>query len=291
MVSGPPQSHRPAPAEYQRLEEARGRLRDALGGVSNLDQLLHSRRVGPKALVTVLPDVAAACADIRSAADELLGVFERYLPTPDAVVALRGFVHPHVQELERELASADARPMNAKNRLLLETIVDRASQDLGSARWLIDLLDEALWSPPVRLKLHDLVREASKTPVSAAESVESVAVTLASAPDGGEVLISPRVGMGLVGIAVAFVASKHPNAVPHIEITTDGQNACGISIRKEPGEGSGMMLVRRPLIAPSLPCLETVAALTGARVNRPADGSHVSLSWYAAVHDREHVRS
>jgi hypothetical protein len=152
---------------------------------------------------------------------------------------------------------------------------------------LIDLLDDALWSPPVRLKLHDLVREASKTPISAAESVESVAVTLAPAPDGGEVLISPRVGMGLVGIAVAFVAAKHPDVVPHIEVTTDGADACGVLIRKEPGDGGGMMLIRRPLIAPSLPCLDTVATLTGARVMRPADGSRVSLSWYAGGHERE----
>jgi hypothetical protein len=86
---------------------------------------------------------------------------------------------------------------------------------------------------------------------------------------------------------VAFVASKHPERVPHIEITTDGLDACGVSIRKEAGDGNGMMLIRRPLIAPSLPCLHTVATLTGARISRPADGSHVSLSWYAGAHERE----
>lgn len=261
------------------MEEARGRLRDALGGVSNLDQLLHSKRVGPKALVSVLPDVAAACSDVRSAADELLGVFERYLPAPDAAAQLRAFVHSRVHELLAELAAADSRPMNARNRLQLENIVDRASRDLAAARWLIDLLDEALWSPPVRLKLHDLVREAAKTPVSAAESVESVAVTLARRESGGEVMISPRVGIGLVGIAVALVASKYPNALPHIAVDCDDDQLTGITIGKDRGEGEGLMLVRRSLIAPSLACLAAVASLTGARIEHDPAGSSVSLAW------------
>jgi hypothetical protein len=254
-------------------------LRDALGGISNLDQLLHSLRVGPKALSTVLPDVAASCADIRRAADELLGVFERYLPSPDAACALRGFIHPRVQELERELAAANARSMNAKHRLQLENVVDRASQDLVAARWLIDLLDEALWSPAVRLNLHELVREASKTQVSAAESVESVAVTLAPAPEGLELFINPRVGMGLIGIGVAHVASGHPNAVPHIVVTGDGEDGRGIAIGKEPGDGDGLMLVRRRLIPPSLAVLDAVAALTGARVTRTDDRARVAFHW------------
>lgn len=282
MVSGPPHAFRPAPAEYERLEEARGRLRDALGGISNLDQLLHSLRVGPKALSTVLPDVAASCADIRRSADELLGVFERYLPSPDAPRALRRFVHPRVQELEGELAAANERSMNAKHRLQLENVVDRASQDLVAARWLIDLLDEALWSPAVRLDLHELVREASKTPVSAAESVESVPVTLAPSPEGLELFINPRVGMGLVGIGVALVASGHPNAVPHIAVRGDGGGGRGISIHKQRGEGEGLMLVRRPLIAPSLAVLDTVAKLTGARMTRSEDRSEVVFEWSGA---------
>ena len=281
MVSGPPHASRPAPAEHQRLEEARGRLRDALGGISNLDQLLHSLRVGPKALTTVLPDVAESCADIRRSADELLGVFERYLPSPEAPVALRAFIHPRVQELEGELAAANARSMNAKHRLQLENVVDRASQDLVAARWLIDLIDESLWGAAVRLNLHELVREASKTPVSAAESVESVPVTLAAAPEGLELFINPRVGMGLIGIAVALVSSAHPNAVPHIAVTGEGDGPRGLVIRRERGEGAGLMLIRRALIGPSLAVLDAVAAQTGARLSRSEDRARVSFEWNA----------
>ena len=282
MVSGPPLLHRPAPAEHQRLEEVRGRLRDSLGGISNLDQLLRSLRVGPKALETVLPDVLASCGDILSSANELLSVIERYLPTPDAARALREFVESRVKGLELGLGKANARPMNAKNRLQLETVVDRASLDLGAARYLIDLLDEALWSPAVRVSLHDMVREASKSPVSAAESVESIGITLASSPDRPEALVNPRVGMGLVGIAVAHVASRHPNAVPHVSVSSqDGKSV--LSVGAERGEGEGLMIVRRPLIAPALPTLGAAASLSGAAVDRPEDGSRVVLSWSAAA--------
>jgi hypothetical protein len=282
MVSGPPHAFRPAPAEHERLEEARGRLRDALGGISNLDQLLHSVRVGPKALVTVLPDVLASCVDIRRAADELLGVFEHYLPSPAAPIALRSFVNPRVQELERELAAANERSMNAKHRLQLENVVDRVSQDLVAARWLIDLLDDALWSPAVRLDLHELVREASKTSVSAAESVESVAVTLAPSREGLELFINPRVGMGLIGIAVALVASGDPNAVPHVTVTDHTDGARGLWIQKERGEGDGLMLIRRRLIPPSLAVLDTAATLSGAKLTRSSDGGRVAIEWSGA---------
>jgi hypothetical protein len=282
MVSDPLRI-RPAPADQQRLDAARGRLRDAVGAVSNLDQLLHSLRVGPKGLMAVLPDVAAACKDIRNAADELLGFFQSYLPSLDAADALRGFIHPHVQELERELAAADARPMNAKNRLQLENVVDRAAQDLGAARWLIDLLDEALWGAPIRVAVHELVREASKTPISAAESVESVAVTLAPAIDAPELLINPRVGMGMVGIAVAWVAAQRPNRVPHIQASSERSGSCGLTISSEPGEGDGLMLVRRPLIAPSLACLEAVAELTGGRALCEKNAARLSLAWSATA--------
>jgi hypothetical protein len=282
MVSGPLRI-RPAPADQPRLDAARGRLRDAVGAISNLDQLLHSLRVGPKALMAVLPDVAAACADIRSAADELLGFFGPYMPSPDAIDALSGFIHPHVQELERELAAADTRPMNAKHRLQLENVVDRAAQDLSAARWLIDLLDEALWGAPIRVALHELVREASKTPVSAAESVESVAVTLEQSLDRAELVINPRVGMGMVGIGVAWVFAQRPLKLPHISVSAAGAESCGLTISSEPGEGDGLMLVRRPLIAPSLACLEAVAALTGGQANCEKNAVRLSLAWPTAA--------
>jgi hypothetical protein len=282
MVSGPLRI-RPAPAEQSRLDVARGRLRDAVGAVSNLDQLLHSLRVGPKAILAILPDVAAACADIRSAADELLGFFERYLPSADAANALTGFIHSHVQELERELAAADARPMNAKHRLQLENVVDRAAQDLGAARWLLDLLDEALWGAPTRVSLHELVREAAKTPVSAAESVESIAVTLARAVDKAELVINPRVGIGMVGIGVAWVFAQRPIAVPHINLSPAVAESCGLTISSEPDEGDGLLLVRRPLIAPSLACLEAVAALTGGQANCEKNAARLSLAWPKAA--------
>ncbi len=199
------------------------------------------------------------------------------------MTALRSFIHQRAGELEQELADAIARPMNAKHRLQLENVVDRAARDLGAARWLIDLLDEALWSPPIRVVLHELVRETSKTPVSATESVESVAVTLAAPADQAEVLLNPRVGMGLIGIGVAFVASKYSTVVPHIDFRSAPGSFSGLTISSDPGSGEGLMLVRRPLIAPSLACLDAVAGLTGARVNRRENGSSVSLHWPTAA--------
>jgi hypothetical protein len=275
MVSSRPISHRPPQAEQQ-LEQARGRLRDALGSLSNLDQLLHSVRVGPKALTSVLPDAAASCGVIERAVDELLGVMEPHVPSPQALHALKGFVHPRVQELERELRAASRRPMNAKYRLQLESVVDRSALDLVAARWLIDLLDDALWGPPIRLNLRELVRETARTPVPATESVESTAVTLAPALESLEVSINPRVCMALLGIAIAFIARSHPYSVPHISVVAAESS---LVIENARGEVEGLMLVRRRFIPPSLPCLDAATCLTGGSIERAPDASRVTFRW------------
>ena len=60
MQSGkPPPESRTDPLGSVELDAARGTLREAQSALRNFAELLHSVRVGSKALIAVLPDVAA----------------------------------------------------------------------------------------------------------------------------------------------------------------------------------------------------------------------------------------
>ena len=66
MEFGQPPSWRPDVDQF-RAEVYRGTVRDALGGLRNLEQLLGSLRVGPRALLSVFPEFQACCAPLGDA--------------------------------------------------------------------------------------------------------------------------------------------------------------------------------------------------------------------------------
>jgi len=116
MESNRPSSQ-PSPEDRELLEAARGDLRDALGSVRNLVQLLHSMRVGPKAIVAVLPAVHGACEPIEKSMRVLLEVIAARLPSSRAADELLSWSVPRAHQIERELARAFKRLMNARTRL------------------------------------------------------------------------------------------------------------------------------------------------------------------------------
>lgn len=84
-------SERPPPSSRDATREtARGTLRETLGALRNLSQLLHSLRVAPKSLSSVLPDVIDALLPMRTSANSWLsslGPDRRVEPAQDALSA------------------------------------------------------------------------------------------------------------------------------------------------------------------------------------------------------------
>ncbi len=258
---------------------ARGVFRDALGGVHNLVQLLHSIRVGPKALTAVIPDVHAACDAMRRSVRELLDDLGSELPTPSATAELRQFFAPRIDELERALARAMHTPINARARLDLEQVLSRLSRELDAGRELLDLLEDAIEGPTVRLSLLEIVRHGVAAPERQLPTAETLSATVSSTPEGLELLVNGRVARMLVITGVNLVTAGDTAIVPQVFIGRIDSRESGMRVTRTAAAGERIAVPVRPLIAPTLACVEAAARLAGARLERGSDDSAFSVLW------------
>lgn len=167
-MAAPPSSRRPTGGD-PRIEEARGTVRDFVGSLGNLEGLVGSLRVGPRALSAVLPGVLAGCGSLGSAFAELLDPVT--LPAAAAgVAALRARVDSTVETLSAALAAAIRAPASAAARLALERVVRSARPELDHARALAELLALADREPRSLVAPGLLLRDALATPEAAAGS-------------------------------------------------------------------------------------------------------------------------
>src|SRR3954467_8205345 len=167
MQSGkPPPESRSDPLGTAELNAARGTLREALSALRNFAELLHSVRVGSKALISVLPDVAAGCAPMRVTVDGLLVAVAAKPGLAEASRALQAYFAPRLVHLDQELAAAAHRPLSAKSRIALEQVITRLSLELDTARGLLDLLVEAVSGRSVPLDLAELLLQSFAGPPS-----------------------------------------------------------------------------------------------------------------------------
>jgi hypothetical protein len=263
------------------VANARGALREALGAVRNLAQLLHSLRVAPKSLAQVLPDVLEACTPMRASVQTLLAAVAEDEAVEPARKALESFFDPRILELEAALRDAMSRPLNAKSRLALEDVVAKCSFELGAARELLQLLENALCERPVRLVPRELVRESFSSPPSArSEGRELVSATLSSHDCGQEIEIKPRVAMFLISVGVELVGARAGRENPHILISSDGHGTCSILIRRMPNPtGEPLVLASRGILEPTLPCLHSAASVSGGQLEWSASTGEFSLSY------------
>lgn len=268
MDSERPPSSRTEAFSGSSVESARGVLRESLGAVRNLVQLLHSLRVAPKSLSQVLPDVRDACPTIRSSVQTLLAPFARVPEAHAARAALEAFFEPRISELEAALSAAMDRPLNAKSRLALEEAVSKCSFELDGARGLLQLLEDAVCERPVRLDPRELVREALLAPPDAQREGPPIMAVLAVQSAGADVELSPRVTMTLIGLGVELVAARRARETPYLEIATDALGTCTVQVRRLANvSGEPLKLRTRGILAPTLLCLRAAAALTGGEID------------------------
>lgn len=278
-------SERPPPSSRDATREtARGTLRETLGALRNLSQLLHSLRVAPKSLSSVLPDVIDALTPMRASASSWLAALGPDARVEPAQAALTDFIFPHIDELEAALRDGTQRPMNAKMRLALEDVVSRCSFELDAARELLQLLEDAVFARSVRLDPRELVREAFTSPPSArAEGRALVSAMLSSHDAGQEIEINPRVVMMLIALGVELVGARPGRETPHVLVTSDGQATCTVRItRKANVTGEPLVLASRGVVAPTLACLTAAAKLTDGVIDWNAEREEFSLTYALA---------
>lgn len=284
MKSGLPPSSHAFVRGTAALETERGNLRESLGGLRNLAQLLHSLRVGSRPLSSVIPDARAACDPLRHAMGEILAAAQSVLGETAAADSLKAYVTPRLGELEAALTQASERPLSVKMRLSLEECVTRLSHELDTARGLFDLLGDSIAGRPMRLDVLELARQSFSGPPSGGSwPRETLVATLSRNTDELEIEVDPRVATSLIALGVELVADRHDaTQVPRI-LVSPTENGCHISIeRSSQVEGEDLMLLRRGIIAPTLPCVTAAARANGAVVEFDPSTSRFSLTFSKA---------
>jgi len=257
-----------------------GALRNGLGSLRNLELLLRSIRVGPRALFAAVSAVHEDCAELgRCTAGlerSLLGVGA----TRSSCVELSRFVRASLERAERALCRVVERGrLSVSDRLALETELTRASSDLDAALPLAAFVHRAACSTASEPAPVGLVHRPR------AEGPSTVAsLCLAGAPDPGSLWVDLDASRMLIAVAVALAETSRPGRGACIAFE---RSASGPRTTVESGAGSGE-LVRVaivPTVEPTLVCAEAAARGLGARFAYEAQAGRVVIRWPAVEAD------
>jgi hypothetical protein len=288
MKSGnPPSSHAFARGTVA-LDTERGNLRESLGGLRNLAQLLHSLRVGTRPLSNVLPAARDACDPLRHAMEQILVAAREALGETSATSSLEAYVGPRIHELEAALTEAAERPLSVKMRLSLEERVTRLSQELDTARGLFDLLADSIGGSAMRLDVLELARQSFAGPPSGGSwPRETLVATLSGEDSGLEVLVNPRATTALIALGVELVADpKDASQIPNIRVTPT-ESGCHLVVERRTNvAGEDLMLLRRGIIEPTLPVVTAAAHVNGAALELAPSKTRFTLTFDQAFSGR-----
>lgn len=272
MQFGQPPSWRPDREQLQ-VEAYRGTVRDALGGLRNLEQLLGSLRVGPRALLSVLPDIQACCSPLADAITGLSALVSTKLIEASAVVSsLSLSTRASITTLEKSIESAGKSTFNAKSRLRLEQLVSATSRDIEGSFELIELLSEVAWGRTMPISLAEMAREAfrSSEPPGAAKS--TIRLTLSADIPNIERSVSPRALVLILNQLVRWSVRTSPDLVPRVVFALGSDDSVEVRVDSDPGTGELRFATGRHILPEAETCLSIAAEAMGLKLefNPPA---------------------
>lgn len=256
-----------------RLTAASGVLRDAVGAIHNLQHLLGSTRVGPRALSRVIPDVRAACQPAIAAAGDLVKVVQEEQPR-EPVAELGSLITTRMLDLEGALATA--KRFTAVERLALEQAVQQSVRDLDGALELVDLLVESSATSRVSLDATDVIRESATRADTGSGRGRRVRVQFAS-PEGPMMIrANPRVAVRLFAFIVGLVTRKENAA--GVSATSE-HDRCRLDVVAQRDDGEGLAVLVPPVIPLTERFVLEVAHMVGADVSLTLDTRAGSLAF------------
>jgi hypothetical protein len=214
--------------------------------VSNLEQLLRSRNVSPKAIAQVLPDVHASCAPLL---DEITAFHAGLINATDqaALNELIDAMRADVALLETAIREALPRAVNASARLKLERRVTQVSRSLSGALPLAEALEESVRVVPQAVDVLEtlaLSRVGDQPQTLGAVEVQASVVASAAAKP---VRSSPRLLLILMGLAGALVNKDRAKPALAITIHSTQSERFAATVEAEARPGSTFVaLLPRP---------------------------------------------
>ncbi len=256
--------------------DAQGALREALSALGNLEQLLRSRNVGPKAISSVLPDIATSC-------DQLLQRLKPFYEcsknehNQECLSRVDELLSVQLEQLSSLLGKATKRkPLNATTRLKVEAAVVKIVRELGGVLPLFELLVDASQEGPTMdwLEALSLSRsgDQSLTPgtTHARANLQSDFETVTAS-------MAPRFALNLVRVGAALVVRPEE---PLRLAFGPGPNGPELTIDRRPANGPSVDLLLPCVIETTAECLAASAIQRGLVVAR--DDDRLTFSWSVA---------
>jgi hypothetical protein len=248
------------------FDGAHGSVRDGLAALRNLENLLKSPRIGPRALGQVVAEVRPGSRPLGDAFSLLIDIIGRRNGNLPLVSELTAFTQARVTRLDNALVHAVRSDMGAKARLTLEAEVGRLASELDALRRLVDLLDAATSLAPTELDLNAVATVAlAKLAAPVPRPPRMVHVGFSQAPQSATVFADPRVVIPLISVAIGLVARSGVRFIELIARSKPNGEAL-LACAAEGGESQARTpCVPPPIIAPTLVVARAAAETLGGR--------------------------
>jgi hypothetical protein len=261
------------------MAESRGIVRDALAAVGNLEHLLRSPRVGPRALAQVIPGLRGLCDPLLASVHQMLAQVRvsAELPVEGACYELASFATTVCERLRVSLASNAA--MDARSRLAFESTIVRSGAELNSVLQLLDLLIRATERSDTELHIDEVVSVLFTPAARPIARKQAVTVVASYAGEGTGFEANPHVLIPLVSAGIAMVHAAQ--AAPEDRIFFSAvchDDSLMVAITNDcPVPGKAHLFDPPVIIPPTLECARTAANLVSGTFE--ADLGRVVISW------------
>lgn len=276
--TGPAPGPASAPGR-RRVDDAQGVLRGALAALSNLENLLRSPRVGPRALHDVLPDLPHVLRPVPGA----VAIIVEHLSAHDEARAPAEALLAHLEALTTQITQALERAastqLGARERLALEDEVGCAIAGLRTVDELLRLLRAATEAQATELDLHEVVEQAFTGSRRSGPPRRGAITAMAALPDGPfAVQASPQLVMPLIALAVAVV-HQVSGATPSLVVVGRPRGALALVVSDRPVDGDALVLHPPELVPAAVACAEAAAHLAGGSFTLEDGGRRVVVHW------------
>jgi hypothetical protein len=265
-----------------------GALREMLSALGNLQQLLRSRSIGPKALAPLLPDVVHGAGPLLERLDSFWPLLGQS-PLGQCRHELQRGLEQAIDELRSTLGPATQRPLGAGARLKAEAAVARALRELGGSLALFELVTD-LREPGVRndgpvserrwvdwVEALTLSRSGDQVQAPGCQLVQATVVVQAQ-PE--PLPVGPRAALNLAAVMSSWVTERAQQTRPQLPLRLlfeNGSPKGRLRVDRQAAEGHRIGLWVPPLLAATESCLRAVAETR--ELELTLEPNSIALAW------------
>lgn len=264
--------------QENQLHDLFGVVRDGVGAIRNLERLLESVRVSPKAVAVVLADVGAACPGIQRGLERFVLQCEDPGDPAGGPRALLDFVTPRLRALHIALEHR-SQTLSASKRLSLERVVKSYAGELETALGLMEMLELAHAGTRSPLELVELLEQCRKGDQPGGIEGGQITVPVRFPHGNVTVAVNPRLVWGVIGV---MAATLRANGVEQlcVDLSTSNRD-CYVDLNGDKGvEPNGELVLNLPgIVPPSIPCALTCVRSSGGSVEFSQDRTGARITW------------